>query len=135
VIYPLPWDLRVSALYQNSPGVSILASQVFTNAQVRQSLGRDLGQCRGAATCNGTVTIDLIPPDSVFGDRIQEVDLRFTRIFRLAGNTQVTGNFDVYNLLNAATLLNQNTRYGPTWQAPIAVMGGRLLKFSFQLNF
>jgi hypothetical protein len=134
-IYPLPWDLRVSALYQNSPGVSIRASQVFTNAQVRPSLGRDLGQCRGAAACNATVTIDLIPPDSVFGDRIQEIDLRFTRIFRLGGKTQVTGNFDVYNVLNAATVLNQNTRYGPTWQAPIQVMGGRLLKFSFQTNF
>jgi hypothetical protein len=134
-IYPLPWDLRVSALYMNSPGVSIRASQVFTNAQVRPSLGRDLGQCRGAATCNGTVTIDLIPPDTLFGDRVQELDVRFSRIFRLAGKTQLTGNFDVYNLFNASTLLNQNTRYGPTWQAPIQIMGGRLLKFGFQMNF
>jgi hypothetical protein len=135
VVYPLPWDLRVSALYQNSPGVSILASQVFTNAEVRQSLGRDLGQCRGAATCNATVTVDLIPPDTLFGDRIQEVDLRFSRIFRWGADKQLTGNFDVYNLFNGATILNQNTRYGPTWQTPIQVMGGRLLKVGFQMNF
>jgi hypothetical protein len=134
-IYPLPWDLRVSALYMNSPGVSIRASQVFTNAQVRQSLGRDLGQCRGAATCNGTVTVDLIPPDTLFGDRVQELDVRFSRIFRLGGKTQLTGNFDVYNLFNSSTVLNQNTRYGPTWQAPIQIMGGRLVKFGFQMNF
>jgi hypothetical protein len=134
-IYPLPWDFQFSALYFDKPGIPVVASRAYTNAEIRPSLGRDLGQCRGAATCNGTVTIDLIPPDSIFGDRIQEIDLRFTRLFRLAGKTQVTGNFDVYNLLNASTLLNQNTRYGPTWQAPVAVMGGRLLKFSFQLNF
>ena len=134
-IYPLPWDLRVSALYMNSPGVSIRASHVVSNAVVRQSLGRDLGQCRGAATCNATVTVDIIPPDTVFGDRIQQLDLRFSRIFRFGGSTRVTGNFDVYNLFNASTLLNQNTRYGPTWQAPIQIMGGRLLKFGFQMNF
>jgi hypothetical protein len=79
--------------------------------------------------------VDLIPPDTLFGDRVQELDVRFSRIFRLGGKTQLTGNFDVYNLFNSSTLLNQNTRYGPTWQAPIQIMGGRLLKFGFQMNF
>ena len=76
------------------------------------------------------VSTGSLPP----GDRVQELDVRFSRIFRLRG-TQLTGNFDVYNLFNSSTLLNQNTRYGPTWQAPIQIMGGRLLKFGFQMNF
>lgn len=134
-VYPMPWDLQASFIYQNSPGFPIAASYVATNAQVRPSLGRDLGSCRGAAVCNGTVTIDLIPPNTLFEDRIQQLDLRFTRMFRFGGTTRLRGNFDVYNIFNRATILNANTRFGADWLAPAQVMGGRLVKFSGQFDF
>jgi len=137
-IYPLPWDFQVSATYQNIPGIPIAASRVFTNAEVRPSLGRDLGQCRGAAACNGTVLVDMIPGGAMFEDRLQQVDVRFTRTFRLA-RARVRGNADFYNLFNAGDVLNMVTRYaGPTggrWLAPIQILGGRMFKFSAQLDF
>ncbi len=49
-IYPLPWDFQVSALYFDKPGIPRVASRAYTNAEIRPSLGRDLGQCRGART-------------------------------------------------------------------------------------
>jgi Carboxypeptidase regulatory-like domain len=134
-VYSLPWNIQTSAIYQNIPGFPIAASLVASNAQVLPSLGRNLGSCRGAAVCNGTVTIDLIPPNTLFEDRIQQLDLRFSRIFRMRGMTRLRGNFDVYNIFNAATLLNENTRYGAQWLQPVQVMGGRLVKFSGQLDF
>ena len=135
VVYPIVWEISASAIYQNSPGFPITASHVVTNAEVRQSLGRDLGSCRGAATCNGTVTLDLIPANTMFGDRIQQLDLRFARTFRFGARTRVRGNFDVYNIFNASTILNENTRYGTDWRAPRQVMGGRLFKVSASLDF
>jgi hypothetical protein len=134
-VYPMPWDIQTSFIYQNAAGFPIAASYVATNAQVRSSLGRDLGSCRGAAVCNGTVTIDLLPPNTMFEDRIQQLDWRMTRMFRFGATTRMRGNFDVYNLFNAATILNANTTYGAAWLAPAQVMGGRLIKISAQFDF
>jgi carboxypeptidase family protein len=138
VIYPLPWDFQVSATYQNIPGLPIVASRTFTNAEIRPSLGRDLGQCRGAATCTGTVVIDMVPVGTAFEDRLQQVDLRFTRSFQM-GRIRIRGNGDLYNLLNAGDVLNVNTRYagntGGQWLQPVQILGGRMFKFSAQLDF
>jgi hypothetical protein len=137
-IYPLPWDFQVSATYQNIPGIPTLASRVFTNAEIRPSLGRDLGQCRGAATCNATVLVDMIPYGSEFEDRLQQVDLRFTRAFQ-AARARIRANADFYNVLNAGDVLNMTTRYagatGGQWLRPIQILGGRMFKFSVQLDF
>jgi hypothetical protein len=137
-IYPLPWDFQVSATYQNIPGIPIMASRVFTNAEVRSSLGRDLGACRGAAACNATALVDMVPSGTMFEDRLQQVDLRFTRSFRLA-RARIRGNADFYNLFNAGDVLNMTTRYagatGGQWLRPIQILGGRMFKFSAQLDF
>jgi len=137
-IYPLPWDFQVSATYQNIAGIPITASRAFTNAEIRPSLGRDLGQCRGAATCNGTVVIDMMPNGTTFEDRLQQVDVRFTRSFQ-AARARIRANADFYNLFNAGDVLNMTTRFaGPTggnWLRPIQILGGRMFKFSAQLDF
>ena len=137
-IFPLPWDFQVSATYQNIPGIPVTASRAFTNAEIRPSLGRDLGQCRGATICNASVVIDMIPPNTEFEDRLNQVDLRFTRTIRF-GKVRVRGNADVYNLLNAGDVLNMTTRYAGTtggqWLAPLQILGGRMFKFSGQLDF
>ena len=52
-------------------------------AVVAQSLGRNLGACRGAAVCNANVTVAMIPPQTMFEPRQQQLDLRFSRLFRL----------------------------------------------------
>jgi carboxypeptidase family protein len=137
-IYPLPWDFQVSALYFNKPGIPILASRAFTNAEIRQSLGRDLGQCRGAATCNASVVIDMVAPNTVFEDRLQQMDLRVSRSFQL-GMVRARANADLYNMFNAGNVLNMTTRHsglnGGQWLRPIQILGGRMFKFSAQLDF
>jgi len=139
VVYPLPWAFQVSSIYQNIPGVPIRASYVASDAEIRPSLGRHLASCpsQTATTCNQTATIDLIPPFSIYGDRIQQVDLRFTRNFPL-GTRRLQGNFDIYNVLNASTVQNEQSAYrvvNNQWRNAIQIMGGRLLKFSAQLSF
>src|SRR5439155_1851969 len=81
--YPLPWDLRVSTIYQNIPGVAINATYVATNAEIAPSLGRNLGSCRGVTPCNGTATVNLVAPFTMYEDRLTQWDLRFSRIFRI----------------------------------------------------
>jgi hypothetical protein len=136
-VYPLPWHVQTSAIYQNSAGIPITASYVASNAEVAPSLGRNLGSCRGAATCTGNVTVELIPPNSVFEPRLQQVDLRFSRIFQF-GPRKLRGDVDIYNVLNASNVLNMNTTYSPpggVWQDVTQILGGRLVRLGVQFEF
>jgi len=87
---------------------------------------RALGSCRGQVPCTGTATFDLFPNRTVYEDRLQQVDLRFSRMFRFGQIGRVRGNLDIYNLFNANNVLNMTTRFGPAWLNAIQVMGGRL---------
>lgn len=140
VIYPLPWGIQTSAIYQNKPGFPIRASYVATNAEIRPSLGRHLSACpsQTAATCTQTAVIELIPNNTLFGERIKQLDLRFSRFFPLGGNRRLQGNFDIYNILNENTILTEQVRYtttGNQWGNAIQIMGGRLIKIGAQLSF
>jgi hypothetical protein len=128
-VYPLPWDFQASATYQNIPGIPVTASYVATNAQIAPSLGRNL-----SAGVRGTSTIELIRPGTLYEDRITQLDVRLTKIFRF-GRTRVQGQFDVYNALNASPILQSNTRYGAAWLTPQAILAGRLFKFGAQVDF
>jgi hypothetical protein len=135
-IYALPWDLHVSGIYQNIAGLPRAASYVATNAEVRPSLGRDLGSCGGRTPCAGTTAaFDLFPQRTEFEERLQQIDLRASRTFRFGARTRFQANLDLYNVTNSNSVLNMTTRYGPAWLNAIQVMGGRLVKVSAQLDF
>jgi hypothetical protein len=137
--YPLPWDLQASAVFQNLPGIPVTASYVATNAEILPTLGRNLAQCGANPICNGTVTLNnLFEPNTVFADRLNQLDLRLTKIIAI-GRTRVQGMFDMYNAFNANTVLALNNRYSVTginpWQRPTSILGARLLKFGMQFDF
>jgi hypothetical protein len=127
--YELPWDVQVGATFQSLPGIPDFATYVATNALIAPSLGRNL-----AAGPNATVTVDLIPPQTRFEDRITQLDLRLSKTFRVA-MARVQGMVDIYNALNGAGVLSINGRYGPNWLVPTEILAGRLVKFGVQVNF
>lgn len=128
VVYPMAWGLRASAVYQNMPGIPYTASYNATLAEVQPTLGRVLS---GAAR---SVTKDIVRPQTRFEPRLQQLDLRLSRIFRMAG-ARMTANVDLYNVFNENAVLQQNTRYGTSWREVSLVMGGRLLRFTGQFEF
>jgi hypothetical protein len=133
--YPLPAGFQVSGTFQNLPGIPIQASRTYSNAEIAPSLGRNLGSCGTRVPCTGTVTISqLIVPNTMYEDRLTQVDLRLTKTFRL-GRARLQGIFDLYNLFNASTILTENTTYGPTWLRPTRILGARLIKFGAQLDY
>ncbi|MBI4885616.1 MAG: TonB-dependent receptor [Acidobacteria bacterium] len=134
-VYPLPWSIQTSAIYQNSPGIPLTAQYVASNAAIVPSLGRNLGSCRGAATCNGNITVDLIPPTVLFEPRLQQLDLRFSRIVRLGATRRLRGDLDIYNVFNASNVISMNTTYGSGWRDVRQILGGRLLRLGGQFDF
>src|SRR5205823_9940838 len=78
--FPLPWGMLGSATYLSLPGFPDNASLTYTNAQIAPSLGRNLAACGAAtlATCTATVTIQVVPPNTLFEPRQNQVDLRLS---------------------------------------------------------
>jgi hypothetical protein len=93
-----------------------------------------LGRALSAQAAN--VTVDLIPPASQYGDRVNQVDLRFAKILRF-GHTRTQFGVDVYNALNNDTPLTFNNTFVPggTWLTPLTILPARYAKVGVQFDF
>jgi hypothetical protein len=120
--------VQVSATMQNAPGPPLQANYVVSNADVRGSLGRDL------SGNNTTVTVPIVAPGSLQGDRLNQTDMRVGKIFRFTGNRRLTVNVDLFNVFNRSAVLLESSTYS-AWRTPIQVMTARLLKFTVQASF
>ncbi len=126
--YSLPWNIQASANFQALPGAPIGATYPVPTAQIAPSLGRNLA---GGAR---TASVELIAPFSQFEGRVNQLDVRLARLFRM-GRVRMQAMFDIYNMLNASSILSMNTTYGPRWQEPTEILSARLFKFGAQLEF
>ena len=133
--YPLPWDVLVSAVFQNISGPTITANYAASNAQIRPSLGRDLAACRGAATCTATATVPLIAPQTMYDDRLTRLDLRIAKRIPVTDRMRIQANFNIYNVFNGSASSVLNTNYGPLWLQPSLLQDGRMVQFSGTLTF
>lgn len=71
----------------------------------------------------------------MFEPRQQQLDLRFSRLFRLGSTRRLRANLDVYNVVNASDVVGQSNVYGPTWQNVTAIVPGRMLRIGAQYDF
>ena len=69
-------DVAVSALFYSRPGPAISANRVFPSAEIAPSLGRPLA---GNAP---NVTVNMVKPGTIYGDRRNQLDLRLTKNFK-----------------------------------------------------
>jgi hypothetical protein len=126
--YTFPYGIQVAAVAQSNPGANYGANRAFSLAEIQPSLGRPLS---GGVT---SVTIPLVTPLSVFGPRINQFDLRGSKIFRF-GTRRLQANVDAYNLFNSNTPVTLFGTYNARWGQPTQVLDGRLVKFSAQIDF
>jgi len=122
----LPWGVDLGVTLQNNPGPQITANYTITNAQA-VGLGRNLS--------GGSATVPLIAPGTMFGDRMNQIDLRVGKNFRLRGGVRIRALVDFANVLNANAVLVLNTTYGANWLRPTYVLPGRLIKPNVQIDF
>jgi hypothetical protein len=134
--YPLPvWNLQVSGVFQNLPGIPVAATRAFTNAEIAPSLGRNLAACTSATgACTATASVIVLEPFSRFENRLNQVDVRLGKDIRIR-TLRVRAAIDLFNAFNANTILAENGTYGSAWRTPTSVLGGRLVKFGAQFDF
>lgn len=120
-------DVQVSGTFQSLPGPAVAASWNAPGALAAASLGRPLSG--GAAN----VTVNLVEPGTMYGNRINQLDLRVGKVLRF-NRVRATANFDLYNATNANPVLAESTAYA-IWRTPQGILSARLAKFSVNLTF
>ena len=122
-------DVQISGSFQSIPGPPLVANQVTLPGQT--TLPRPF-------TGASSVTINLVPPGTFYGERLNQVDLRFAKILRF-GRSRTSVNLDLYNLVNASTVLAENPAYNGTaatgWRVPTTILQPRFAKISVQVDF
>jgi hypothetical protein len=123
-------DVLVSGTFRSDQGSPLTANYVVTTAEAAKTLGRPLS---GNAP---SVTVNLLKPGEMWGDRVNEVDLKLAKIFRF-GRTRTNVGFDIYNLLNSNPVLTYNTAFTPggRWLVPTSVLSARFAKISASIDF
>ncbi|HLG56406.1 MAG TPA: TonB-dependent receptor [Vicinamibacterales bacterium] len=135
-------DVAISGTFTSKPGIQVsgfgtavaggafAANYTVSNAVVTPILGRPLA---GSAP---NITVNLIEPHSILGERVNELNMRVGKIFRFGAGRANVG-VDFYNLLNAATPLSYNQAFiaGGAWLTPTSVLSARFAKLSLQLDF
>jgi Carboxypeptidase regulatory-like domain len=123
-------DVLVSGTFRSDQGAQLAANYTVTSAVAAQTLGR------GLAGSVPNVTINLIAPGTLYGDRVNELDLRLAKVLRF-GRTRTNVGFDVYNLLNANPVLTYNAAFIPNgnWLVPTSVLQARFVKIGASIDF
>jgi hypothetical protein len=121
-------DIQVSGTWRSDPGDDLRADYVVTNAVAAPSLGRNLS--------SGNVTVNLIPPGTLYGDRRNNIDLRVAKIFYF-GRTRSQLGFDVYNLTNTDAIATYNNSFVPggAWLIPNTIQPARYLRLNATIDF
>jgi hypothetical protein len=141
-------EVQVSAIFRSqenvtatndpgSNGLSVAAQYFESSANVQAQLGR------GIAGGAPTVTLDLAPLGQVYPERLNTVDMRFSKIIRI-GRVRSNVGIDLYNLFNSNTGTGFNQVYGnaltpatigAAWLRPTTILNPRYLRFNATIDF
>jgi hypothetical protein len=122
--------VQVSAVVQSKPGAMLAANYAVPNSLATQSLGRNLS---GNAT---NVTVNLVEPGTMYGNRINQLDLRVGKSLTF-GRTRTLVGVEIYNALNSSAVLTYNNAFVPggPWLQPLTILTPRFFKITTELVF
>ena len=123
-------DLQLAATFQSKPGAMLAANYAVPNSMAAESLGRDLS---GNAA---NVPVNLVAPGTMFGDRVNQLDLRVAKTLRYRRSRTLVA-LEIYNVLNSSAVLTYNNTFVPTgpWLQPLTILTPRFLKITAEVDF
>ena len=131
-------DVQISGTFRSDPGQQLAANWSATAANT-VGLNRPF-----AGLGSPTITVNLIEPGTLYGERVNQVDMRFAKLLRFKGTRTLVG-LDVYNIANSNAVLTYNQTFIPgqnestpasvRWLRPTSVLQARFIKISGQIDF
>ncbi|HEX3644263.1 MAG TPA: carboxypeptidase-like regulatory domain-containing protein [Vicinamibacterales bacterium] len=130
--YSFPYDIQLSGSFSSIPGPGIRADYTVTSAIAGRPI---IGSTTGVAS----TIVNLVEPNSLFLPYQNRLDMRIGKTFKL-DRAKIQGFADVFNVLNAGTVMAVNQTYGAVaatngWMTPTQIMQGRFVRFGMQMNF
>jgi hypothetical protein len=122
--------IQLSATFQSKPGAMLAANYAAPNSDVAPSLGRNLS---GNAP---NVTVNLVPPGTMYGDRINQLDVRVAKTLKFGGSRTLLA-LDTYNALNSSAVLTYDSTFVPggPWLQPMTILTPRFLRITAEFSF
>jgi len=126
--YTLPYGIRVSGTFQSLYGPPIVGTNIYNNANrvATTTLPRPF--------TTGQATVNLYEPVSKYGDRLNQIDLRLTKIVNV-GHGRLDLNVDFFNAFNSDAVIGELGSFGPAWRLPLTVIQPRFVKFGVRYDF
>jgi hypothetical protein len=123
-------EVDLSGTFQSKPGAMLAANYTAENSVVASRLGRDLS---GNAA---NVTVNLIAPGAMYGDRINQLDVRAGKMLRF-GRLRANLALEFYNILNSSAVLSYNNAFVPggSWLQPVTILTPRFVKLAAEITF
>jgi hypothetical protein len=123
-------DVQVAGTMRSDQGSPLAALYSVSNSAIAPILGRNLSNSAP------NVTVNLVQPGTLFGDRVNEIDMRFAKIIRFMG-TRTNLGLDIYNIINSSAILTYNQSFipGGSWLTPTSVLQPRFLKIGATIEF
>jgi len=134
--YNLPKGFIVGGTFQSYPGTTnyglLFTNQNWTNVLYSSSaVAPYLTPNQAAETY-----VQLIEPGSKYLPRLNQLDVRVTRSFKLGERWGVLQpQMDIFNLNNCHAVVAQTTLYGAKLTAPTSWLPSRLVSFGLQYHF
>jgi carboxypeptidase family protein len=137
--YPLPFGVRLSGVFQSADGFGLATAPVNTPTanpdnhdvmatyQVTRAVVPTLAQTQ--------VNVLLDPPGSNWMPRVTQLDFSLSKTIRARSSLVLTPQVDIFNTLNANTLLTEVTTFGPSVGNPSTILTGRLIRFQVRARF
>ncbi|MDO8680313.1 MAG: TonB-dependent receptor [Acidobacteriota bacterium] len=129
-MYPLPYGFEISGSFQSYPG----GSQQVDDNEPWLDVDYNVTRTILPALVQSSVTIPLIQPGTKFLPRLNQLDVRFSRVFRV-GQVRLRGQFDVFNATNSSSILDQGETFGPALDRVNQILPGRILGLSMRVDF
>jgi hypothetical protein len=121
--YTLPYSVQLSGIWQVMPGATLGATYNVNSAIAGVPL-----------TGGGSISVQLVEPNTMFYDYGRQLDLRLMRAFR-RGRLSASPILDIYNVFNASTVTGYNLNFGANWLRPTAIREGRYVRLGAQVDF
>jgi hypothetical protein len=136
-------QLRGNAAY-TVPGIDVLVSGIFrSQPNAAGPGGNNLGtnglalSAENTTTINGSLqTVNVLLPGQNYADRINQFDMRLTKILRFGG-TRTSIGIDILNIFNSNTavdFLNDLTNPA-TFMQPTEILNPRFVRFNITVDY
>jgi hypothetical protein len=134
--YTLPWyDVRVSGTWQSILGPQRAGLVTFSEtANGVTTFPRTTMTTLGRPLINSASVLNVTSPGTLWGDRLNQIDLRFTKILTLPKG-RLDLNLDLYNAFNSDAITTELNSVGPVYGLPIQVIPPRFAKISARWDF